>query len=51
LGKKIRTTGSVVDPGCLFRVSDLVFFHPGSKNTNKKGKNVVVFFSHKFHKI
>jgi hypothetical protein len=53
----------VADPGCLSRIPDLIFTHPGSrisdpgsKNSNKERGGKKRFFhtflcSHKFHKI
>ncbi len=58
-----NVVNSVADPGCLSRIPDLIFTHPGSripdprsKNSNKRvrwKKNLLSYFfcSHRFYKI
>ncbi len=58
--QKIKVIRSVADPGCLSRILDPEFTHPGSRipdpktATKERGeKNLLsyFFYSHKFHKI
>jgi hypothetical protein len=57
--KKISVKCSVAEPGCLSRIPDPVFTHPGSRISDPKTvtkvrgkKNLLSYFfcSHKFHK-